>query len=147
MQLKSIPHHQFALGFGAMLSLFVLAGCGGGAEKGPDTYPVKGEVTFDGKPVDTGQITFRKAEGDHRPFSGQIKDGKYELQAEAGKMTVEITASRPSGKMGEPASPDEKPEPIGEMYIPDKYNTKTELTADVAEKTDGNDIPFTLTGK
>jgi hypothetical protein len=99
-------------------------------------------VTFDGTPVETGRITFREVEGDKRAFSTEITGGKYELQTEPGKMTVEITASRPSGKF-DTSNPDEEPQPIGEMYIPEKYNTKTELTAEVGEKT--NDIPFTLT--
>jgi hypothetical protein len=33
-------------------------------------------------------------EADKRAFSGEIKGGKYDLKAEPGKMTVEITASR-----------------------------------------------------
>jgi hypothetical protein len=125
-----------------VLSLVVLAGCAG--EKGPQTYSVKGEVTFEGEPVETGQITFRKTEGDNRAFSGEIKAGKYEVLAEPGKMTVEITASRPSGKF-DTSNPDDEPQPIGEMYIPEKYNSKTELTIEVLENSEGNDIPFKLT--
>jgi hypothetical protein len=127
-----------------ILSLFALAGCGS-SETGPELFPVTGEVTFEGQPVETGRITFREVEGDRRAFSTEFKGGQYELQTEPGKMTVEITASRPTGKVGAPASPDEEPKPIGEMYIPAKYNSKTELTAEVKPVAEGNDIPFKLT--
>lgn len=62
-------------------------------------------------------------------------------------MTVEITASKEvPGKMSEAASPDEKPQPMHEMYIPAKYNQKTTLTAKVTA--DGeNKFPFDLKPK
>jgi hypothetical protein len=107
---------------------------------------VTGEVTFEGKPVETGRITFRKVEADKRAFSGEIKGGKYDVKAEPGKMTVEITASRPSGKF-DTSNPDDEPQPIGEMYIPEKYNTKTELTAEVPAASEPVTIPFPLQAK
>lgn len=102
---------------------------------------VKGNVTFNGTPVESGRILFREIEGSQQGFSGEIKQGSYSLTAVPGKMRVEITASRPiPGKFdysnGEPA-------PVGEMYIPKKYNAESELTADVqAGKT--NSFPFDL---
>jgi hypothetical protein len=143
MQRKFIQHLRSVIVCGAVLAPLALAGCGGG-ETGPQLYPVKGEVTFAGAPVETGTITFRKAEGDSRAFSGDISNGQYQLEAEEGKMTVEIIASRPTGKFDD-SNPGTDPVPIGEMYIPEKYNAKTELTADVAANADGNDIPFKLT--
>lgn len=139
MQRKTIQRLHFSL---LGLSLLVLAGCGG--ETGPQRYPVKGDVTFEGEPVETGRITFRETEGDKRAFSGEIINGRYELQAEPGKMTVEIIASRPTGKF-DTSNPDDEPQPVGEMYIPEKYNTKTELTAEVTEDSGGTEIPFKLT--
>ena len=122
--------------------LALTAGCGGGPA-GPKMYVVKGLVQFDSKPVETGRIQFRKKEGDQRAFSAEIKDGNYSLETESGPMVVEITASRLiPGKF---SNFNGKPEPVGEMYLPAKYNSKTTLTADV--KPSANTIPFDLTSK
>jgi hypothetical protein len=122
----------------------LLSGCSSEPE-GPAMFTVTGTVNFDGAPVTDGRIQFRKADGDTKAFSGEIKDGSYSLETEAGKMTVEITASRPTGKFDN-SNPDDPPQPIGEMYIPAKYNSETTLTAEVSPTAD-NKIPFDLVSK
>lgn len=120
-----------------------LLGCGGAAN-GPQEYSVSGKVNFNGQPVETGRILFREVEGDQRAFSGEIKNGSYQLTAEPGKMRVEILASRPvPGKFD---NSNGTPEPVGEMYIPEQYNTKSELTAEVTGS-GKNTISFDLTDK
>lgn len=122
-------------------------GCGGGGEEGPALFPVKGTVTFDNTPIETGRIQFRKADSIGKAYSAEIINGAYQLEVEAGKMKVEVTASRiVPGKFSEPASPDEEPQPLGEMYIPEQYNTKTTLEAEV-KAGDTNEIPFNLTSE
>ncbi len=116
----------------------VLAGCG--QSDGPVMHQVSGRVTFDGEPVQDGRILFRKLEGDGKAFSAKIENGSYSLQTEAGKMSVEIIASRPIP--GEFDYANDTPEPVGEMYIPARYNTETELTAEITGNTE---IPFELT--
>ena len=122
----------------------LLSGCGS-EPAGPEMFSVTGSVTFDGAPVEDGRIQFRKASGDQKAFSSEIKAGAYKLEAEAGTMQVEITASRPSGKF-DTSNPDDPPQPIGEMYIPAKYNAETTLTAEIKDSGE-NVIPFELTGK
>jgi len=124
--------------------LIFSVGCGGG-DDGPEMYDVSGEVTFDGVPVESGRILFRSTDGG-KAFAGEIKDGSYELETEPGPMTVEVTASRIVPGKFTSASPDDEPEPVGEMYIPAKYNSKTELSATVTEDGD-NEFPFSLTAK
>lgn len=120
-----------------------LVGCGAGAD-GPPMYAVSGLVTFDGQPVEKGRILFRQTDGDRQAFAGEIVQGKYEVKARSGPTTVEIRASRPiPGKFD---NSNGTPEPVGEMYIPEKYNSRTELTADIAP-TAKNEIPFELTSK
>lgn len=122
---------------------FAVCGCGG-APAGPKMYTVSGEVKFDEKPVETGRILFRLKEGDQSAFAGDIKDGKYSLKTEKGKMTVEITASRLiPGKF---SNVNGKPEPVGEMYLPQIYNSKTTLEATV-EEGKSNHFPFDLKSK
>jgi hypothetical protein len=106
----------------AVFVVMCLAGCGGGEK----TYKVSGTVTFDGKPVESGTISFESAAGGAGVASSGITGGKYELQSKAGKKKVQITASRPlPGKEKEPTPP-------MESYIPVKYNTMTELTKEVS---------------
>ena len=53
----------------------MLAGC---AAKGPRTAPVKGTITYKGKPVPQGSIMFQPAEG--QAATGQIENGNYVLK-------------------------------------------------------------------
>ncbi len=129
------------LACGLVLASLTLAGCGGG-ETGPKMHTVNGTVTFDGNPVEKGRIQFRSIDGG-KAYSSEIVEGKYSLQAEAGEVKVEIVASRNIPGKFDNSNPDEEPQPVGEMYIPAKYNTKSELTATIKE--DGeNSIPFDL---
>ncbi len=60
------------------LGLVAVLGCGGGAGD-VDRYDVSGTVTFDGKPVPSGTITFLPAQGNTGPGgNANIKDGKYD---------------------------------------------------------------------
>jgi len=58
----------------ALLFLFA-AGCG---DNSPKTAPVKGTVTYKGKPVPQGSIMFQPEEG--AAATAQIKDGQYVLK-------------------------------------------------------------------
>jgi hypothetical protein len=115
------------------------AGCS--SSDGPRLYPVSGTVTFENEPVKEGRILFRAAGPNGRSYSAPIADGAYQLEAEAGEAAVEVTASRLiPGKFDRSNG---TPEPVGEMYIPAKYNTATTLTAEVTAGS--NTIPFDLT--
>ena len=123
----------------ALLAATMIVGC---RPSGLDTQPVSGKVTFDGQPIPEGRIQFRGTGSDQRAFSAEIKDGQYQMEAMAGKVRVEVTASRPvPGKFDE-SNPGEKV-PVGEMYIPARYNSQSELTADVTSGT--NELNFDLT--
>lgn len=67
-----------------------LAGCGGrGGDAGPPRYTLSGSVTFEGKPVPTGYISFvpDAAKGNTGPGAGAtISNGKF--ATEAGKGTI-----------------------------------------------------------
>ncbi len=137
----TITQHSPAIGLFAVF--LATMGCGG-APEGPALYSVSGAVTFDGEPIEDGRITFRQTDAPRKAFSGEIVDGEYDLQAEAGAMEVVVIASRPVP--GRFDSSNGTPEPVGEMYIPKKYNDRTELTATIKDE-GGNEIPFELTSK
>ncbi|OWK38176.1 hypothetical protein FRUB_07296 [Fimbriiglobus ruber] len=107
----------------ALAGLAILAGCG---EPGPKKYDVSGTVQYEGEPVTEGDIMFASEDKTIGPEGGKIKDGKYALKVREGKNRVEIRGTKiipgKKGSMGEP---------FVDSFIPEKYNTKTELTADV----------------
>ncbi len=130
----------------SIIGSLVLVGCGGD-EEGPVLHAVSGTVSLDGEPVQDGRIQFRTKTPEAKAYSAAITNGEYEVQTEAGSMSVEITASRiVPGKFGESASPDEPAPPLSEMYIPEQFNSKTTLTADIEAGAD-NTVPFDLTSK
>lgn len=61
------------------LPLFFSA-CSGGTGR----YPVQGEVSFNGEPVDKGAIVFLPVVGEAIKTGGPIADGRYEIPAEKG---------------------------------------------------------------
>ena len=121
----------------ASVGLFI--GCG---PSGPETYTASGEVTFDGEPVTEGEIIFRAADGASGSWEARIENGSYKLETTPGAKRVEITARRKvegtaTADSGEPAL-------SFQAYIPDKYNKKSELTANVtADGTNEFDFPLT----
>jgi hypothetical protein len=120
-------------------------GCGDGR------VPVKGVVTFDGKPIEDGVITFEPADGCGPATGGQIIHGKYQLVGKAGmlpgKKTVRIAAARKTGRKI-PVQFAPSGTMIDEVvrYIPDIYNTKTMLFCEVMEH-GANEIDFALKQK
>ena len=135
--------------FTALVFLFAV-GCGG-----PKFAPVSGVVTFNGKPLVGGVVSFQpmheKGENAAAPGStGKTNDkGEYTLKgvggengALVGKHKVRITAAdnEPQGDAdGRPkgaAPPREK--------IPQIYNSQTTLDATV--KSSDNKVDFNLTG-
>lgn len=115
-----------------------------GCDSSDGLVQVSGIVTYDGAPIPEGTIQFRALEGDQKAYASPIVEGKYEARVEPGPASVEVRASRiVEGKFDE-SNPGEKV-PVGEMYIPEKYNSRTELKVTVeADKLDEN---FDLVGK
>jgi hypothetical protein len=122
----------FGLPPSLVLFLIVACGCGGPS----DVVQVFGTVTYGGQPLESGQIRFRPIEGTKGPTSGaDIANGQYRVTNRGGvpfgKHRVEIRSYRPDEDAA-PISdlhpgyePGDKPL---EQYIPDRYNTQSELT-------------------
>lgn len=133
---------------------FITAGCGGPSR--PETVPVSGRVTYQGKPVPMGQIMFYPDQG--RPAVGTIDaDGHYRLRTFApdngaipGHYRVTIQAMRTTGG-GHAKSFDEELRRGGssgptkvEWLVPEEYSRleTTPLQTDV--KRDSKIINFDL---
>ena len=73
-RIRSLKAGSFALACVALIA----AGCGdtSGVSK---RYPIKGTVTYAGKPVETGEISFRSLDANGRDATGSITNGSYYL--------------------------------------------------------------------
>lgn len=132
----------------------ILIGCGG-PPPGPPRAVVIGKVTLDDQPIEEGSITFIPMGGTQGPTSGaEIKNGEYKTQPELGPVyglhRVEITAYRKGAKSkdvegvkGATGGPSAggATTPI-DMYIPVKYNQKSELTLEVVAGENKGDYPL-----
>ena len=116
--------HGWGLG---LVAAILVGGCG----SSDGLVDIGGTVTFDGQPISEGRIQFRMTEGDKQAYAGMIEDGKYKVRVAPGAALVEIRASRPVPGKFEEVNPGE-PEQVGEMYIPEKYNSRTELKVTVS---------------
>lgn len=129
----------------AMITILVgaamAAGCG---RSGPALVTVAGNVTFDGTPVETGEIVFRAADGSVASGAGAIRDGRYEARVPSGAKRVEIIATRRAAARAEkPGGSGESP-PV-EMFVPDRYNAESTLAAEVTAA-GPNEFDFDLRG-
>ena len=125
-----------------LVACLPLVGCGGdGAVK------VQGSVSFDGKPIQNGSITF-EPEDRKGPSQGQaIANGSYTLdgpnKVPPGTKVVRIEAFGPSGKKTSIAPGSTQMVDAMHQYVPEKYNLKSELKKTVEPGKD-NVIDFDL---
>ncbi|MHC5537180.1 hypothetical protein ACYOEI_02965 [Singulisphaera rosea] len=127
-------------------------------------YPVSGTVSYNGKPVEKGVITFISDGGDGRSATGTIEGGSYSLTtltpgdgAFPGKYKVTVDSRSPdmaaaeaAGKAKGATSVMIPQDFVAKAYkkaksaVPSKYNSvgKTDLTAEVKEG--NNTFPFDL---
>lgn len=119
--------------------IFAAGGCSSADDPG---VPVSGQVTLDGQPLPGGTIDFLPTDGQGASAGAQIVDGAYEAHVPPGAKQVTIVAQREDtdGK----ASADPHAGPRMEQYLPARYNSRTELKAEIPEGgADG--ISFELT--
>lgn len=110
--------------------LFIAAlGCG---PSGPKMYEVTGTITFDGKPVQYGEIVFSPEDKKYSADGVQIQtDGSYRVRVKEGAHIVRIIGMKMQKSAESKREPTEDP-PM-ESYLPEKYNAKSELRAEVNE--------------
>jgi len=117
--------------------VLVLAGCGNA------TPTVTGLVTIDGQAVAQGAIVFIRNDGERAREGGGIVEGRYQSRMPAGTYKVEVTASTVVGKRTDDTYGQTVEVNVTEELIPERYNKKTELRAEI--KSGRNTADFTLT--
>ena len=99
-----------------------VAGCGGGLER----IPISGEVTFNGQPIEQGQIRFMPKKGTEMPATvAKVTNGKYDTSASGGVPVGEYdiwfyaydTRYPEASGPGAPGRP---------QLLPPKFNTRSE---------------------
>lgn len=130
------------LGFGgisafvvSLVSLFLLSGCGGAAADGYGRQPVSGSVSLDGQPLKMGTITFVPDPSGPVISEASIADGKFDIPQEVslpvGKYHVSISSVEEPG--GGDVEKIMNQAIVGKELVPEIYNTKTELSCEVAQ--------------
>lgn len=106
-----------------------IVGCGSG-----DSCSLSGQVTFEGQPIEDGNIRLNPIEGTPGPGgSAKIVNGAYEIAEEkgmlAGKHQVLISATRATGRMIRAENLDGGASQTEEIvqFIPAQYNRASEL--------------------
>ncbi|HVJ68964.1 MAG TPA: hypothetical protein VM510_13330 [Caulifigura sp.] len=146
---------QLDRGFFLILGLSVfLAGCGKSNEKA--TFPVKGVVKFEGKPLEFGSVVFVPKGGGPTAQANIAPDGSYELGsysltdgAVPGTHQVMILADKPAGT-GAGALPEDvikKPTGGNVSVIPEKFADLTNSGLEVTVKSQPNTVNFALSKK
>ena len=126
-------------GMGILLFLFsaFVVGCGNNDQTGE----VSGTITYEGKAIENGAITFFPSNG---PTAGSvIKDGTYSAKVPVGKTKVVISGSKVVGSKKVYDTPDSPVMPVTAEMLPAKYNTASELRHEVESGKHTKD--FTLT--
>lgn len=126
--------------------LLLSAGCG------DNQVRIRGNVTLDGKPIDTGAITFIPNDLSKGQTAGaSITLGEFQVVGNnlppPGLYRVEIRGQKKTGKQipaGSPLPPGTMVEETIEA-VPAKYNYKSELKQEL--KTGDNNINFELTSQ
>lgn len=139
--------YAFRLTWVATLA-WAAAGCGTPSD-GLPREPISGGVELDGRPLETGLITFTPAGGAEPVVSGVVQDGRFSLERADGPTPgphrVDIWAKKPTGKkLRDPDAPGEFLEEMREA-IPACYNIDSQLKAEVKEG-GSNHFDFKLDG-
>lgn len=139
--LNPLTQSQFRRGPTVLLRLLLVVGlacvigCGG-----PTTYPIEGVVTFDGKPVPTGWVSFL-SEANERNTAEIGGDGRYLIDLPAGEHRVGISAPREQTTVAEGIN--QFTQKIPPPYVPHNY-ADPKQTGIVVSVQEGGENKFDL---
>jgi hypothetical protein len=114
----------------ALAGIALVVGCG---DEGK-TADVSGTVTYDGKEIEDGSITFYPADGKGQTGGGIIKNGRYTAtKVPIGATKVVISSSKVVGHKKLYPTPDSPTQAVTAEALPAKYSDKdkSELSFEV----------------
>jgi hypothetical protein len=113
------------------------AGCGGQAPR------VFGDVTLDGQPVADGSIAYVPVDPKTPKVEVKVQDGKYSARVPPGAYRVQVSWVKPTGQKRKMyPTPDSPMVDVTAESIPEKYNEKTELQAEIKPGDNKYDWPL-----
>jgi hypothetical protein len=125
----------------AILALLGLTCLGCSADK---MLPLTGTVTLDGTPLEKGTISLAPADSNGPTAEAIINGGKYSLKTMPGTKKVVIHGLKKVGtRLFHPEDPTSPTVDVNEETVPAKYNTTSQLTAEV--KAGERTLDFALT--
>jgi hypothetical protein len=103
---------------------------------------VTGSVSFDGQPVEEGQIIFEPQEAGAPLATGQIKGGEYQIDAKYGPITgpyrVRIEGFRKKKVANMPPHPyagdGTESGMVAEQYLPAEFNSRSTLQVEIKDE-------------
>jgi len=101
-------------------AIFLIVGC-----SRADTVEVSGTVRWEGKAIQNGDVIFESTDPHVPAAAGKILEGRYVFRCKPGNKRVEIRSYRLTGRKTSQNNPE------GAMYIPERYNVKSEVMANV----------------
>lgn len=116
-----------------LVVLLALAACNGCRRGGPERVVVSGTASYRDEPIPSGTIRFIPQQGQQLPSAvARILDGRYSANANGGVCVgtyrIEIVAHRTDPRYRTAATSHEaEAELPTEQYLPNKYNTQTQL--------------------
>jgi len=117
----------------------LLGGCSRGGPKEEKPVEIKGTVKLDGKPMSEGEIVFEGDPGSI-PEVLTIKDGEFSGKVKPGKKQVKVNAYKLEPPP--PTATGDNVEDQKKNIIPERYNTKTTLKAEVSDSGNINPPEF-----
>ncbi len=121
--------------FVGLLACFATLSCFTGCGPESNVATISGSISIDGKPTDSGSISFIPVNGEGPTAGSEIKQGKYTSQAAIGECKVEIRVSKVVGKKKLYDTPDSPVQDLMEEILPAKFNEATELRVEVKRGT------------
>jgi hypothetical protein len=136
-----MPLHRAICFVAFLAAMLALTSCGDNK-----TATVKGTVTFDGKPIESGSINFVPVDGTKAGTAGTtIKNGQYSLSVPIGLMRVQIGGVlKVVGRKKAYDTPESKEVPIYEESIPRKYSNQEETELEFEVKPGVNEKKWDL---
>jgi hypothetical protein len=119
------------------------SGC---SKSGPPRSAISGKITYQGKPIDKGEIVFVSADDTGPMASTMIANGAYEIKEEfgpaPGRYIVQIRGFRPTSKKLPPVPyMTEKSQPTAlEQFLPPEFNDQSTLTYEVVSGPNAKDF-------